>query len=270
MTRTRDSLDELIVSAQSYRNGPELLELFEFVGKFPYLAPFNAMLVHIQNRGVQYALRASQWREKYGRQLLPGARPYIILWPMSPVEFVFDLSDTVPIEPAVDQIPDLARNPFPAKGKVPSKIMRRMLENAPRRRIRIEYQDGGTGLAGSIVRRPGPETDFLITLNHKLSETQRFGVLVHELGHLFCGHLGITHEKLWSERGPLSLQTREFEAEAVAHLVSQRLHVDIGAHVYLSGYLSGDATLPAEPIVFDPTLGAAVLPAAPMSPGGQP
>ena len=43
----------------------------------------------------------------------------------------------------------------------------------------------------------------------------------------------------------MSLQTREFEAEAVAHLVSQRLHVDIGAHVYLSGYLSGDATLPA-------------------------
>lgn len=240
----KESLDELVENALAYRSGLEVRELFKFVTKFPHLAPFNAMLVHIQNRGAQYVLRATEWRNRYGRRLRAGARPYIILWPMSPIQFVFDLSDTEPIDPAWDEIPELAKNPFPAKGSVPMKVMRQMHENSPRRRIRIEYADGGTGLAGQVVRRTEPEIDFVVTLNCKHSETQRFGTLAHELAHVFCGHLGTTSENLWAERGKLSHETLEFEAEAVAHLVCERLHVDTGSVAYLSGYLTKDAPLP--------------------------
>jgi len=240
----KESLDELIENARAYRSGPEVRELFNFVRKFPHLAPFNAMLVHIQNRGAQYVLRAREWRDRYGRRLRPGAQPYIILWPMSPIQFVFDLSDTEPINPERDEVPELAKNPFPAKGAVPMKAMRRMHENAPRRRIRIEYADGATGLAGYVVRRTDPEIDFVVTLNSKHSETQRFGTLTHELAHVFCGHLGITEEKLWGARGELSHDTREFEAESVAYLVCERLHIDTGSAAYLSGYLSAEGPLP--------------------------
>ncbi|MBL9159966.1 MAG: ImmA/IrrE family metallo-endopeptidase [Verrucomicrobiales bacterium] len=240
----KESLDELIGNAHAYRSGPEVRELFNFVRKFPHLAPFNAMLVHIQNRGARFVLRASEWRNRYGRRLRPGAQPYIILWPMSPIQFVFDLSDTEPIDPGWDEIPDLAKNPFPAKGSVPLKVMRRMHENAPRRRIRIEYADGGTALAGEVIRRSEPGIDFVVKLNSKHCETQRFGTLAHELAHVFCGHLGITDEKLWANRGKLTQETEEFEAEAVAYLVCERFHVDTGSAAYLSSYLSKDAPLP--------------------------
>jgi hypothetical protein len=37
---------------------------------------------------------------------------------------------------------------------------------------------------------------------------------------------------------------REFEAEAVAYLVTDRLGLDLGSHKYLAGYLSDDKPLP--------------------------
>jgi hypothetical protein len=37
---------------------------------------------------------------------------------------------------------------------------------------------------------------------------------------------------------------REFEAEAVAYLVTDRMALDIGAFEYLAGYLSEDRRLP--------------------------
>lgn len=240
----KESIDELVENARAYRRGPEVRELFDFVRKFPHLAPFNAMLVHIQNPGARYVLRAGDWRNRYGRRLQPGAKPYIILWPMSPIQFVFDLSDTEPVDPGWDEVPELAQNPFPAKGSVPLKVTRRMLENAPRHRIRIESFDGGTDLAGDVVRRSGADYDFVVRLNGKHSETQRFGTLAHELAHVFCGHLGTTVEKLWAERGELSRETEEFEAEAVAYLVTERFHLDTGSAAYLSDFLSKGAPLP--------------------------
>lgn len=117
-------------------------------------------------------------------------------------------------------------------------------ENAPRRRIRIEYKDRATDLAGYVVRRTDPEIDFVVTLNRKHSETRRFGTLAHELGHVFCGHLGVTGEKLWELRGELSHDTREFEAEAVAYLVCERLNIDPGSAACLAGYLSVEGPLP--------------------------
>ncbi|MCB1206397.1 MAG: ImmA/IrrE family metallo-endopeptidase [Verrucomicrobiae bacterium] len=233
----RESIDELVRHARTYSDGPELRELLDFVRKFPHLAPFNAMLVHIQNSGAQYVLRAGDWRICYGRRLRPGAKPYIILWPMSPIQLVFDLSDTEPIDPNWDVVPEAAKNPFPAKGSVPPEVMRRIHKNAPRRRIRIQYEDGGTGLAGHVLPRAEPDIDFVVTLNSKHSETQQFGTLAHELAHVFCGHLGITGERLWAERDKVSRETREFEAEAVAYLVCERLHLDIGSASYLSSFL---------------------------------
>jgi len=59
------------------------------------------MLLYIQNPGIRYALRARQWKD-WGRKIKPSARPYVILWKMGPVAFVFDLSDTEPIDPKND------------------------------------------------------------------------------------------------------------------------------------------------------------------------
>ena len=71
------ALDDLVSRALAYRTGKELRELFEFTRRFPHIAPFNAMLLHVQNRGIRYALRAPKWEREYRRRVRPAARPYL-------------------------------------------------------------------------------------------------------------------------------------------------------------------------------------------------
>ena len=60
------ALDELFEQSISYRTSKEFLGLLEFINKFPYLSPFNAFLVHMQNRGVDIVMSVSKWK-KYNR-----------------------------------------------------------------------------------------------------------------------------------------------------------------------------------------------------------
>jgi hypothetical protein len=101
----RKALDDLISRALAYRTGPELKALFDFMKRFPHLALYNAMLLHVQNPHIQFALRAPMWQRKYERRVTPGARPYVILQTMGPVAFAFDLCDTKPITPFCGLVP---------------------------------------------------------------------------------------------------------------------------------------------------------------------
>ncbi len=159
---------------------------------------------------MQFALRAAVWERKYERRVVPGSRPYVILQTMGPVAFVFDLCDTKPINPNRDLIPETITNPFVAKGQVP----------------------------------PGALKRLIVALNSKHTEAQHIGTLAHELGHIFCGHLGAVKEGFWPDNSSAPKDVREFEAEAVAYLVTDRLGLDLGSHKYLAGYLSGDKLLP--------------------------
>jgi hypothetical protein len=47
----------------------------------------------------------------------------------------------------------------------------------------------------------------------------RYATLVHELAHLYCGHLGTPDDGWWPDRQNLSLTVCEFEAESVSDLV---------------------------------------------------
>lgn len=41
-------LDKLFLDVDTYRRGSDFYELIKFIKKFPRIAPYNAMLVHIQ------------------------------------------------------------------------------------------------------------------------------------------------------------------------------------------------------------------------------
>src|SRR5947208_11318510 len=148
----RKALDDLISRALAYRTGPELKALFDFMRRFPHIAPYNAMLLHVQNPGIGYALKARVWERDYYRQVRPGARPYVILQTMGPVAFVFELSDTEPIDRAVDLVPEIAKNPFPAKGQPPLGAIGRLISACSEIGIEVERRDRGTILAGSVQR----------------------------------------------------------------------------------------------------------------------
>jgi hypothetical protein len=238
----RKALDDLISRALAYRTGPELKALFDFMRRFPHIAPYNAMLLHVQNPGIQFALRAAVWERKYERRVNAGARAYVILQTMGPVAFVFDLSDTTPINPKRDLIPEIVTDPFPAKGQAPPGALQNLIKACLKVRIAVEARDFATNRAGSVVRFW--DATFGITLNSKHTEAQRVGTLAHELGHVFCGHLGAVKEGFWPDNSNASEDAREFEAEAVAYLVTDRLGLDTGSHKYLAGFFSDEKPLP--------------------------
>lgn len=241
----RKTLDELVERALAYKTGPEVKQLFEFVNRFPHIAPYNAMLLHVQNAGIQFALRARHWERFYARRVKPAARPYVILQTMGPVAFVFDLSDTEPIDPGDNRVPEVAKNPLRTRGTVSLYVFNQLKERCAALKILLEMKDFATHKGGQIQRYPNPKYSFHIALNSKWDMTQHFATLVHELGHLLCGHLGSAKGEVWPNRRNLSLVTREFEAEAVAFLVTDRMGIEIGSDEYLSGYLSGEQPLPA-------------------------
>lgn len=49
-----------------------------------------------------------------------------------------------------------------------------------------------------------------------------FATLAHELGHIYCGHLGGDRKGRWPDRRTATTKASELEAEAVAWLVCQR------------------------------------------------
>jgi hypothetical protein len=168
----------------------------------------------------------------------------VILRTMGPVEFVFDLSDTEPINPYDDRVPVAASNPFTTNGVPPPQTLPRITDYCFSLSAEVVEQDFGTSLAGKVIRDEKGTLRYCILLNSKHSETQKLGTLVHELAHVLCGHLGADRENKIAERKGLTKQIREFEAEAVAYLVTDRLGIDIGSAGYLSGYLSSAKAIP--------------------------
>jgi hypothetical protein len=108
----------------------------EFVGRFRLYSPFNAMLIYIQMPGARFVATPRRWMRDFYREIKAGARPIVILQPMGPVLFVFDISDTEQI-PGTAAVPEEALNPFAmGRGKVTNEL-KRTIENAKRDGVRI-------------------------------------------------------------------------------------------------------------------------------------
>jgi len=96
--KTRRALDDLFNLARKYRTTESYRELLRFVTRFRFYSPFNAMLIHTQMPGAKYVAPPDRWLREYGRRITTGAHPLVILQPMGPVMFVFDVSDTEPVD----------------------------------------------------------------------------------------------------------------------------------------------------------------------------
>lgn len=249
-------LDKLFNEIGTYRNSTELKELFEFVKKFPHIAPYNAMLIHIQKPGSDYVASASEWARRFNRTINPGARPLVILRPFGPVAFVFELADTY----GTDPFPKELINPFHAEGKLPEADFNNLTSNLRRDGILYIEADRGTSSAGYIqtnrvkreekIFRKSKEIWVKILYNMVVNRSHpletKFATIMHELGHLYCGHLGIPNPKWkwWEDRRGLNGKVEEFEAESVSWLVCERMGIKNPSAEYLSGYLENNSTIP--------------------------
>jgi len=273
----RRALDELFTYAHQYKSSKDCSELLRFVASFRFYSPYNAMLIYTQMKGARYVAPAHRWMRDYGRQIKVGARPLVILQPMGPVMFVFDVADTEP-GPCARQLPPAVEKPFEVrKGRTgtPGTQPRLTIENAKRDGVCITERSQGSQSAGSIQScAPGRFVDVLaklkpletyekvplryeLLLNANYSVESRYSTLVHELAHLYCGHLGSPNDKWWPVRLGLPLAAKEFEAESVCYLVCSRLGIDNPSAQYLSGYVEQNEDTP--PISLDLIMKAAGL-----------
>lgn len=82
-----------------------------------------------------------------------------------------------------------------------------------------------------------------IALHEELDLPSRYGVLLHELAHIYLGHLGGDPDGWWPCRGDLDRSSAELEAKAVAYIVSRRAGLTGASAQYVSRYL-GEKPLP--------------------------
>jgi len=251
-------LDELVHDVRMYRSGPAFGELLEFVGRFRFYSPFNAVLVRLQMQGATFVAPARRWREKYGRAVRPEARPLVILRPGGPVMIVFDVSDTVPVDGEALPLPPEVVRPFEIS-RLPDveALLARTERNALRDGVRVARAHVGSQQAGRIELASGPplrlttrrgSADELVLvpqryvacLNAGHDPSRRYATLVHELAHLYCGHLGTPDDRWWPNRTRLDHDTEELEAEAVSYIVCRRIDDNVRFPPYLAHVLVND------------------------------
>jgi hypothetical protein len=228
------SIDSLLQKSREYRGSAKFAEMISFMGKFRDYAPFNNMLVRLQNPACSFFATESHWRKKFRASLKEDARPMLILAPMRPVMLVYDL-DQVEGAPLPEELEKFAT----FKGQWDEAWLALAVENAAQRdRIRVEFKALSSTLAGFATFAHGnAEWKRRIAIHDQLDGPSRIGVLCHELAHIYLGHLGSDSDHWWPSRSNLTTNAVELEAEAVAFLVTLRLGLQGSSSVYVSRHM---------------------------------
>ena len=246
-----NALDEMFAASRHFRSSLEYLEMLRFIARFPKYSAFNGLLLFIQNPASKFVATAGTWRKRFNRYPKPGAQPLIILAPMSPVRFVFDVSDT--------------EGDF-----IPPEIIHCLKDQTPLSKTAYNNTIHNCGISGIMVREiqftdAAPETPIqtshgpvekysgldldtrmnnLVLLRQDRSRQARYADLVFELAQIFCGHHGTHPSAWWRDRRNDSDIIREIEAESVAFLVCQRKGLFDISDKYLSRFGGADRNLP--------------------------
>lgn len=233
--RERAFVDQLIADTRLYDSVKAIKELLAFTVQLRHIAPFNAMLLHIQKPGLSFAARQKDWWDRFRRVPKRYARPLVILRNFGPVDFVYDVLDT-----EGDPLPDAVFT-FPTKGEVPRGWLasaERKLEHVD---IRIVWLDRGDHSAGH-ARRLTDHGDksrferFEVGVNRNHPPASQVVTLAHEMAHIYLGHCGGDQKRGVKFNRPKDLALREVEAETVAYLVAKRTGLSPRSESYLDDY----------------------------------
>lgn len=267
-------IDALFAYAKAYRRCDRFGAMLRFCAAARDLAPYNAMMVHVQKPGACHVLPAASWL-RYNRAPLPDARPAVVLWPFQPVQYWFDIVDTAVLPDQADLFPpELARLPGDEPGDEPTPDQRDALaSNLPLWGIAlraVRAPDGFTGelsadvaglsrlripvdAAGTIIKWP---PCYALSVRRDATPAEEVSAIVHELARLFCAHLPSAYpEHGWTWRRDLTQEARDFEVETVAWLAFARLRLrDDRSRAYMADYLATHAEIPT--VGIDAIMGA--------------
>jgi hypothetical protein len=243
---SRNLLASMLEGTLLYHRTADFKELLDFTARLRNLAPFNAMLVHLQKPGVQYVASKYDWMSRFGRTIKDGTRPLLILVPFGPVALVYDVDDTEGRD-----LPKTVFNPFPAKGTMTESQIDHFINLLAKKQIEVRLCAYGSGKAGdiqAICTYAGPEagyhgkadkasTSYIIHANSTHDANVQFATIAHELAHLYLGHLGGNKDLKIAARPGLSHAQVELEAESTSYLICKRNCVDSESEIYLSEFV---------------------------------
>jgi len=232
------SIDFLLAQSLRYRDSQSFQELIDFVGRFRGYAPYNNMLVRLQNPSCGYFATAKDWCDRFNRALKEDARPMLILAPKHPVMLVYDIDQT-----EGGNLPAELTNFARFVGDWDASLLRRMIQNAQGYQIRVDVKTLSSTNGGfATVARGTGDAKMRVAIHDGLDEPSRFGVLCHELAHILLGHLGSDFDHWWPARTNLSHAAVEVEAESVAWIVTSRLGLKGSSAAYVSRHLKDGQT----------------------------
>jgi len=203
------SIDALVRASTVYRSSTAFQEMVDFMANFRDYAPFNNMLVRLQNPSCSFYASRRDWERRFSRAPIEDARPMLILATMHPVMLVYDVDQT-----GGKPLPEELRNFAKFEGEWNPKQLDQTVENAMERdRIRIDFKRLSSTNAGFATLALGSgESKMRIAIHEELDLPSRFGVVCHELAHVYLGHLGGDKDGWWPSRGDLNHRAMEIEA----------------------------------------------------------
>ena len=244
-------VDEMFAASTRFRDNRHVMELLRFIARFPGYSAFNGLLLYTQNSSVTHVATARRWKQKFGRRPKSDARPIVILAPMAPILFVFDIQDT-----EGPTIPSTLLRPRGTQPQLLGKIYTHTRHNCAVHGIAVyetTMAHGTTGTASRITPALRKEhqdldlqkdTSYLILIDRTQPLEDRYSSLTHELAHIFCSHLGIDRHAWWPEREDLNVNGEEIESDAAAYLVCKRLGLQASSAEHLSNYIEKNHELP--------------------------
>jgi hypothetical protein len=211
-----------------------------FIARIPNYSTYNGLLLYLQNPLATYVATARTWAQKYNRQPKRNAKPLVILAPMAPILFLFDIQDT---EGA--PIPSDLLQPREIDDQQLGKCYATTLHNAAIHGISVyetslnsDEMDTASRITPAVRKKYQnlnlpKDTCYIIFIDKTLTLEGRYATLAHELGHIFCSHLGIDRHAWWPERGDLNIRGEKIEADSVAYLVCQRTGLKTDSEQFL-------------------------------------
>lgn len=98
----KDNIDELQFLVEEYRKSDDFQKMLDFIGRFKWLAPYNAMLVQMQLPGARLVLNGKNWAA-FNRRPKKNAKRLITLMNFGPIQCMFEYGDTEHI-PGTEEI----------------------------------------------------------------------------------------------------------------------------------------------------------------------
>ena len=174
----------------------EFVRFFWFKNRYSI---FNCLLIYAQRPGAVMLATANYWNSNYNRYIKHEVSPIVIMKPFGPVEFIYDYNDTYGEKELFPKRITISHNV-----EIKDWWLFDIIEALKSKGINYSESNFGTRKAADIcilsnprkysyISKKGKEitvnTDCCITTNSQSDNKAKFTAIIHELAHLFCGHL---------------------------------------------------------------------------------